>query len=172
MCNKNMLSTIMNFLCPRASSNEIDPNENDINEYIFSRLPKRQQMNTHCEPIVLDGLTDKERRAKFIDACKSIGIDTNIGQSEKNIDDTPFLNLMVKIPNRSSKISFIFSLHALGFGLIETMTSILDDEKKYLNEHMGQFYDDVVQKWDNLDDAIRFVTLLKEFNNPINNNNV
>ena len=112
-----------------------------------------------------DKMNDGQRRLKFIDECKNLNIDTNIGQHKKNIDDSPWLNLMVMIPNRLNEISCIFSHHALGFGLIETQTTVSEEEYDYLlDNNLDILYDDNIQKWNSVEELVLFVTLLKQCN--------
>ena len=113
-----------------------------------------------------DKMNDEQRRKKFIDECKNLNIDVNIGQKWKNIDDTTYLNLMARISNREREISFIFSRRALSC-LIETQTGISEEEHEFIANNGLEFYDGYnIQHWNTLEELIRFVTLLKQYNNP------
>src|SRR5579872_4191108 len=115
-----------------------------------------------------DGMYDEQRRTKFIDACKILNIETSIGQGWNNVDNTPFLNLMVRIPNREGVISCIFSHHTITC-LIETQTSYFSQEEEDFctNNGLNCGYNECsIHHWDSIEELILFVTLLKQYNNP------
>jgi hypothetical protein len=114
-----------------------------------------------------DGLNDKQRRLTFINRCCQLGIKTEIGQSNNRPDSPNLLNLRIWIPNRSGLISAIFSHHSICACVVETATSVTDDEVEFLKaggmEDKHEFSDSNIQHWKTLNELIDFVRLLKEY---------